>query len=125
MEEYGLPLNSRKTYTKDDWMTFLAATYYDVGVPPAPSAFSAGLFEGLHAWANATAQRTPLSDWTQTTSSDMVGFTARPVYGAMWAPVLVVEAAGLGLGRADDAALVHARAVFGAVHAAATAAAPT
>jgi len=26
MQEYGLPLNSRKLYTKDDWMTFLAAT---------------------------------------------------------------------------------------------------
>lgn len=26
MQKYGLPLNSRKLYTKDDWMTFLAAT---------------------------------------------------------------------------------------------------
>ena len=27
MEEFGVPLNSRKLYTKDDWMTFLAVVF--------------------------------------------------------------------------------------------------
>ena len=40
MQKYGLPLNSRKLYTKDDWMTFLAATYYTSGSEPVPSSFS-------------------------------------------------------------------------------------
>jgi hypothetical protein len=55
---------------------------------------------------------------SQTTEPNMVGFMARPVYGAMWAPVLVAEGPGLGLGRQDDAALAHARTVFESVPAA-------
>jgi hypothetical protein len=91
LQEYGLPLNSRKLYTKDDWMTFLAATFYTDEEHPQPSAFSAELFNRFYAWANTTTGRTPLSDWTNTDSPSSVGFTARPVYGAMYAPMLIAE----------------------------------
>jgi hypothetical protein len=97
MNEFGIPLNSRKTYTKDDWMTFLAATYYTPEPYPSPSTFSATLHSKLFNWANLTTGRNPFSDWISTTSPDAVGFEARPVMGALWAPILVVEASQLGL----------------------------
>jgi hypothetical protein len=158
MQQYGLPLNSRKLYTKDDWMTFLAATCewmiqfspplfplsflrcriltlfftrtftpnpphfylphqtdYTPGPSPVPSPFSNTLFHGLFTFANETTSREALSDWTNTDSPTAVGFTNRPVYGAMWAPVLVTEASSLGLGRAGnprDASLERAAAIF-------------
>ena len=138
MNEYGIPLNSRKTYTKDDWcvstrcagqgathaltpsplssprrMTFLAATYYTTATPPAPSDFSAQLHTRLFNWANETTDRDPFSDWIETTSPTAAGFEARPVMGALWAPMLVAQGPQLGLGHGADAA----NAAFRAEHA--------
>ena len=123
MQKYGLPLNSRKLYTKDDWQTFLAAAYYDDASPPAPSAFSTSLISGIYHWADDTTSRVPLSDWTNTDSPTMAGFQARPVYGAMYAPLLVRAAASMGLGNPADSSVAHANAVFRAVHAETAAAA--
>jgi hypothetical protein len=115
LQQYGLPLNSRKLYTKDDWMTYLAAFYYNAS--GAPSAFSATLFDKLYHFATETTSREPLSDWTNTDGPTAVGFSARPVYGAMYAPVLVAQAAQLGLGQATDPAVVRANEAFRAAHA--------
>jgi hypothetical protein len=118
LQEYGLPLNSRKLYTKDDWMTFLAATYFTADATPAPSAFSTTLFHGLFRYANETTSREALSDWTNTDVPSSVGFTNRPVYGAMWAPMLVAQGASLGLGAAgnpNDSSLRTARQIFAEV----------
>ena len=113
LNEFGVPLNSRKTYTKDDWMTFLAATFYDTESPPRPSEFSAQLHQRLYNWANQTVDRDPMSDWIETTQPSAVGFEARPVMGALWAPMLVAEGPQLGLGHGAEAA----NAVFREVHA--------
>ena len=67
-----------------------------------PSPFSNTLFHGLFRFANETTSREPLSDWTNTDQPTAVGFSNRPVYGAMYAPVLVTEAQALGLGRAGN-----------------------
>lgn len=115
MEVYGLPLNSRKLYTKDDWMTFLAATYFTADATPKPSDFSTALFHGLFRYANETTSREALSDWTNTDSPSSVGFTNRPVYGAMWSPMLVAQGASLGLGASGnpgDESLRTARQIF-------------
>lgn len=98
-------------------MTFMAATFFDNAPVPQPSAISATLLTKFYTWANVTTSREPLSDWINTDSPTAVGFTARPVLGAMYAPVLVQQAAQLGLGRADDPALIRANAIFRAVHA--------
>jgi hypothetical protein len=60
-------------------------------------------------------QTRPLSDWTNTDSPTAVGFSNRPVYGAMYAPVLVTRGKELGLGRAGnpgDASLARAAGIF-------------
>jgi hypothetical protein len=116
MQQFGLPLNSRALFTKDDWMTFLAATYYTNDTVPVPSAFSNMLFSGFFNFANTTTSREPISDWTYTNVATAAGFTARPVFGAMYAPVLVAQAAQLGLGQASDPAVAHANRVFQEVH---------
>jgi len=106
LQKFGLPLNSRKNYTKDDWTVFLAATYYSAGedgAGPQPSAFSTTLFDRFYAWANATSSRVPISDWSFTDQPASPGFIARPVYGAMYAPMLVHSATRLGLGPAAQA----------------------
>ena len=85
---------------------------------PQPSAISNTLFNKFYNWANTTTSREPLSDWINTYKNTAVGFTARPVLGALYAPVLVQQGPQLGLGRADDPALIRANAIFRAVHAA-------
>jgi hypothetical protein len=54
-----------------------------------------------------------MSDWINTDSPSAVGFEARPVMGAMWAPMLVSQGPQLGLGHGADVA----NAVFREVHA--------
>jgi hypothetical protein len=109
LNEFGVPLNSRATYTKDDWMTFLAALYYDS--TDKPSDFSNKLFDGYFRWANVTTYRSPISDWTFTDSPRAAGFTNRPVMGAMYAPVLVTQTP-----QRPNAIIEHANRVFAAVH---------
>jgi hypothetical protein len=118
LHTYGLPLNSRATFTKGDWHTFLAATYFDTTSPqPQPSTFSNTLFHSLYRFANETTSREAISDWFDTINPTAVGFTARPVYGAMYAPVLVALGNELGLGQvATDPILAHANEVFRRVH---------
>jgi hypothetical protein len=93
MQPYGLPLNSRKLYTKDDWMTFTSALYYTDAPTPQPSTFSLALFDGFFRWANETVSRVPLSDWTNTNivPPTAAGFQNRPVLGALYAPILVAQ----------------------------------
>jgi hypothetical protein len=94
-------------------MTFLAATYYDTEPTPRPSDFSAQLHTRLFNWANQTTGRDPFSDWISTTDPSAVGFEARPVMGALWAPMLVAQGPQLGLGHKAEAA----NAAFRAEHA--------
>ena len=64
MQEYGLPLNSRKLYTKDDWMTFLAATCAWCGVVWACGGllrFFTGLTPFPLTLSLASPQTTPLA----------------------------------------------------------------
>ena len=80
--KYGLPLDIRKDYTKNDWIMWTAGMAKD---KPTFLKFVAPVYK----YMNETQSRVPTSDWYDTKTGLMIGFKARSVIGGFWMRVLV------------------------------------
>lgn len=83
--QYGLPLDNRKDYTKLDWILWTATltgerTDFDALVTP------------VHKFLNNSPDLEPMTDWYDTKTGRRVGFKARPVVGGVYMPLLQDDA---------------------------------
>ena len=80
-QPFGLPLDSRRLYTKLDWITWTAT------LTGRRDDFDA-LVEPIFTFLNATPHRVPMTDWYWTHDATKVGFQARSVVGGVFLRLL-------------------------------------
>ena len=82
LNTYGVPLNNEKTFTKLDWLSWIAAMASNKND-------RLNLFQRIYDFANETPNRVPLTDWYDTVTGHQSGFQARPVLGGVYAWILL------------------------------------
>ena len=81
INQYGLPLDVRKDYTKLDWEIWTATL---VGTQEQFKLFMTPIAK----WINETPSRVPLTDWYDTKSGKQMQFQARSVVGGVFVKAL-------------------------------------
>ena len=84
-ERYGVPLDSRESYTKSDWMLWAAAMDPE---GKAVEEFS----EHILAFLEESGDRVPFSDWYMTRDGRHCNFQNRTVQGGLFMPLLLKRA---------------------------------
>ncbi|MBO4995724.1 MAG: DUF4965 domain-containing protein [Muribaculaceae bacterium] len=79
--QYGLPLDNRKTYTKSDWIIWTAS------LADSPEKFEA-FVEPMYKFYGETVDRIPMTDWYYTDTPNHVAFIARSVVGGYFMKML-------------------------------------
>lgn len=79
--EYGVPLDTRKTYTKSDWIMWVATLTDD-------KQKSQQLYAPIIKFLKESPSRVPFSDWYYTDSGEFCYFKNRTVQGGVFAPLL-------------------------------------
>lgn len=81
LKPFGLPLDSRATYTKLDWEIWTAT------LADKPGDFAA-LMQPISLWVNKGPARVPLTDWYDTVTGKQMAFQARSVVGGVYLKAL-------------------------------------
>ncbi|KAK7060516.1 hypothetical protein VNI00_001281 [Paramarasmius palmivorus] len=73
-EPFGVPLDTRHTYTKSDWEIWTAGLVTDTATRDI-------FISAVKKWASSGTGNAPFGDWYETTNGAPQGFRARPVVG--------------------------------------------
>lgn len=81
MNRYGVPLDSRATFTKIDWMMWSTCIWED-------RAYFAQVCEAIANMLNETSDRVPMTDYYDTITADCIAFINRSVVGGLFINLL-------------------------------------
>jgi hypothetical protein len=84
LNEYGTPLDSRKNYTKSDWIVWAASM-------ASGRNDMIKLIEPVARFLEETPDKVPFSDWYDTVTGKKCGFQNRTVQGGLFMPLLVKQ----------------------------------
>lgn len=80
LKQYGLPLDSRKDYTKSDWEMWSTMLF--------GGEYTDKLIDAVWHMLCDTQDRVPFTDWYETNTADMVAFQNRTVQGGLFINLL-------------------------------------